>query len=353
MTLHTRDSGISALGQQVLNEGSLRVGPLTGLPALVRNLDCDPDPLFSSAGFNKVDFSDPDTQIPFLPASKLLAHCVTATGCDHLGLLLGERAAPSSLGVAGFMLQTAPDVGTALRDLVRYLDLHDRGAVCTLVTSDQSTTLLGYRVYLPGVEATNQIYDLSMAVICKIMRSLCGTEWNPTGVLLSRPPPQDLTPYRRFFQAPLLFDMEQSAIVFPTRWMDHPIASADPLLHHHLEKEATDIHTHQQTSLTVKLRRLLRKALVTQSSAVTDIAKQLHMHERSLNRRLREEGTNYRQELENIRYEIARQLLADSKMPLIKIAAALGYADSTALSRAFKQWSGITPSEWRTRHRLP
>ena len=70
------------------------------------------------------------------------------------------------------MLPAAPDVGTALRGLVRHLDLHDRGAVATL-TANGGVTSLGYAIHLSGVEATDQIYDLAMALVCKIMRSLC------------------------------------------------------------------------------------------------------------------------------------------------------------------------------------
>jgi AraC-like DNA-binding protein len=80
---------------------------------------------------------------------------------------------------------------------------------------------------------------------------------------------------------------------------------------------------------------------------VAIIARQLGMHERTLNRRLQEEGTTFRRELENVRYELARQLLADTIVPLSKIAAALNYADATAFARAFKRWSGIPPAEWR------
>ena len=120
-----KSSRLSPGGQRVPAEGIVRVGPLMGLPQLVRDLGCDPDPIFASAGFDTSQFEDPDVEILFVPASRLLAHCVKATACDHLGLLLGERAAPSSLGVAGFMLQAAPDVSTALRGLVRHLDLHD------------------------------------------------------------------------------------------------------------------------------------------------------------------------------------------------------------------------------------
>ncbi len=161
-----RKSASPALRARVRNalmEGMVRAGPLMGLPTLVRDLGRDPVPIFAAAGFDLAQFTDPDTELPFVPASGLLARCVEATGCSHLGLLLGEQVDPSALGVAGFMLRTAPDVGAALRGLVQHLELHDRGAVATLTTHDQETSL-GYAIHLSGVEAADQIYDLSRSV---------------------------------------------------------------------------------------------------------------------------------------------------------------------------------------------
>ncbi len=119
------------------------------------------------------------------------------------------------------------------------------------------------------------------------------------------------------------------------------------MLLRHLEKEANELHTHEQKSFVGGVRGLLRKSLKTQQHSITDIASQFGMHERTLSRRLLEEGTTFRNELKDIRYEVARQLLADTTIPLSQAATALGYADPTAFSRAFKQWSGNSPAEWR------
>lgn len=336
-------------GGQPLSDGAVRVGPLTGLAVLVRDLGVDPAPLFAAEGFEVAQFTEPDTAIGFVPASRLLARCVAETGCDHLGLLLGERTVPALLGLPGFLVLTAPDVGAGLRGLVRHLALHDRGALATLMTDGQ-TTSLGYRILLPRAEATDQINDLAVTVIVQIMRSLCGARWRATEVFLSRRPPQDPLPYRRFFRAPLHFDADRSAVEFPAHWLDQPVASADPLLFRFLAKEAELQRSGQHTGLRGELRHALCGSLATQRSRAEAIGGQLGMHRRTLHRRLQAEGTTFRRELDSIRYEYARQLLADTQLPLVKIAAALGYADSTAFIRAFRRWSGTTPLRWRERH---
>jgi AraC-like DNA-binding protein len=339
-------------GKQSSHTSALvRVGPLMSIPAVLQALGHEPGPVLASTGFQPAQFTDPDTEIPYIAASRLLARCVAITGCRHFGLLVGERAGPSSLGVAGFMLQSAPDVGTALHGLVLHLDLHDQGGVPTLHISGD-TTHLGYDIFLSGMEAAEQIYDISIAVGCNIMRSLCGKGWNPIEVLLSTRQPQNMSPYRRYFRAPIHFNADHSALVFPTRWLDYQISSADALLHQHLEKEAAKLHLRRTTDTDIVgcLRKLLRKSLIARQCTVSDLARQLHIHERTLNRRLQEEGTSFRHELDAIRYEMAQHFLAKSAMPIARIAAILSYADASAFTRAFKRWTGMTPAQWRTRN---
>ena len=71
------------------------------------------------------------------------------------------------------------------------------------------------------------------------------------------------------------------------------------------------------------------------------------MHRRTLSRRLKGGGMGYRAIANEIRFEIARQLLEDTEVPLGQIAAALGYSEASAFTRAFRRWSGQTPTTWR------
>jgi len=68
---------------------TFRVGPLVNLVSLLESLNIDPGPVFRQSGFELEEFVDPDHWLPYLRCSELLANCVKATGCKHLGLLLG------------------------------------------------------------------------------------------------------------------------------------------------------------------------------------------------------------------------------------------------------------------------
>ncbi|MFM1892217.1 MAG: hypothetical protein RLZ44_1294, partial [Pseudomonadota bacterium] len=179
---------------------------------------------------------------------------------------------------------------------------------------------------------------------------LCGQQWSPSEVLLAHRQPRDARPYKEFFRAPIRFDADQSGLSFATYWLDLSVSGADPALHRHLAQEADDLKRQREDGFVGRLRRSIRLALANGECVAAEVAQGLGMHERTLNRRLRSEGTNFRREVAHVRYEAARQLLADTQLPVSRIAAALGYGDTTAFARAFKGWSGAAPATWRREH---
>jgi len=331
------------------SQAIVRAGPLMGLITILREYGIEPEPILDGFGLKPSQFKNPDFELPFIPTSRLIARCVDLTGCEHLGMLIGMRAEPSSLGIAGFMLSTAQDVNTALQALLRHLDLHDQGGAVNLATNSKFSSL-GYAIHVSGVSATEQIYDQSIVIACNIMRSLCGEDWNPTEVLLSRPSPQDSAPYRHFFKAPIRFNTTESAIVFPSHWLQHKLPGEDHLLFEYLEQKAEELHQSQEKDLVSQLHRFVRNALITQECTVNAAAQHIGIHERTLNRRLQEQDTTFRDVVNEVRYAMARSFLANSEATNAEIALALGYTDATTFNHAFRRWSGMTPAQWRERH---
>ena len=253
----------------------------------------------------------------------------------------------TALGIVGQLLQHLPDVGSALRSLVLHLQLHDQGGV-PLLAVEQGVAVLSYAIYQRGVEGTDQIYDGAIAIIFNIMRALCGPTWLPTEVLFSHRRPSDIGPYRRFFQMPLRFDMDQTSLVFPATWLDHPLPEADPNLRYQLEEQIAALENLDSGDLTGQLRRVLRILLVTHQTSLAQVSQLFSMHRRTLNRRLQMQGITFQALVAEVRYEIARQLLENTRISIGQIAAILDYGDASAFTRAFRRWSGTTPTAWRT-----
>jgi AraC-like DNA-binding protein len=325
---------------------TVRVGPMVNLGPLVTSLGQDPEPIFHGAGFQLQEFEEPDHRVSFVQASRLLQQCAAATGCDQIGFLLGLKACPSHLGIAGFLVQAAPDAETALNALVANLDLHDECGSARLEQGPEYSTL-SYALHESGASAYAQIYDLAAVVMYQIMQVLCGRKWKAHSVTLKRRQPRDKAPYERFFNSLLYFDSTQCALSFENRWLREVPPSSDILLYQHLSREARRLHGPHDFEFKDELPRLFRQALLSGNFSSQQIADQLGIHERTLHRRLKAIDTSFRQELDAARGSVSKELLESTSLPVCDIANALGYSDSSGFIRAFHRWFDSSPSAWR------
>jgi AraC-like DNA-binding protein len=317
------------------------------LPAVLRSLGADPAQVVAEAGLDLALFDNPDNLISYAARGHLVSHCVARTGCQHFGLLLGQQGGLQSLGLMGLLVKYSPDVGTAMRSLVRYTYLHVRGAATTLAVDDDMV-MLGYEIHQPLVEATDQVGDGAVALLFNIMRALCGPDWKPAEVRFAHRKPKDVVPFRRFFHAPLRFDAEENALVFSADWLNRQLPETDPQLRRLLQRQIDALEVRHADDFPEQVRSVLRSALVTGQAKAGQVAALFSMHARTLNRRLNEFGTGFQELADEGRFEIARQMLEDSTMDMAHIAAMLDYADASAFTRAFRRWSGTTPARWRS-----
>jgi AraC-like DNA-binding protein len=326
--------------------GYIHLGVAKEIVPALREFGLDPDPIIREAGLDPSLFADGANVIPHAALGRLLTLSVARTNCPHFGLLVGQRATILSLGMVGRLMQQSETVGDAMRALVSNLSIQNRGSVPSLTVSGD-TALFTFSVYQPEAESADQISDGSLAVAVNALRALCGADWNPIEVLLPRAAPMDQKPYRRHFRAPVRFNQESAIIVFAVRDLDVRIAGADPVMRVLLEERIAQIKGSQSTEFSDDIRRLLRVRLTSNHCSAEDIAHLLAMHRRTLSRRLKGSGMGYRAITNEIRFEIARQLLEGTEVPLAQIAAALGYSEASAFTRAFRRWSGQTPTTWR------
>ena len=331
-------------------EPTVNVGAFRHVPDVLRSLGADPAEVCAAAGFDVALFDDPASEVSFRAATHLFRVCQERTGCPHFGLLHGQLSGLDLLGFVGLLVKYSADVGTALRTLVRQMHLHIRGAVTT-INEDGKLAVLAYEIYARGAEATDQIGDGAVATMFNIMTALCGPHWKPIEVRFEHRRPDDLTPYHRFFQAPLRFQAEENALVFAASWLRRPLLDIDPELNRLLRDKTEELEGRYRNEFPDVVRGILRSAVLTDHGTAGHVASLLSMHSRTLHRHLAESGTNFRALVDECRYEIARQMLDDTDRDIGQIACMLDYADASAFARAFRRWSGSAPSGWRTRDR--
>ena len=328
----------------------LRIGPFFGLPAALRSLGECPENVLLGSGFDLSLFSDPDGQISFKARSELFAHCAAKTRCPQFGLLAGQYFELRFLGVLGLLVKYSPDVGAALDCLVRFQRSQVVGAEIALLV-DQSKTVLSYEIHDRATRGTEHIEDAVLAALCNIMRTLCGAHWKPVEVRFTHRKPASTEPFSQFFKCPVVFSAEQSALVFSSNWLSSLLDKHDADLLKLLRKQLEAYAPQYADDFVGHVRSLLRMAVLSGNARTENLAKQLSIHVRTMNRRLLAAGTSFQKLLDQTRFELARRMLKNSRLTVCQIADSLGYADSRAFTRAFRRWSGVSPGQWRKRLR--
>ncbi|MGO4525181.1 AraC family transcriptional regulator [Microvirga sp. 2MCAF35] len=332
--------------RRTISTGYIHLGASREIVPVLRELGLDPDALIRASGLEPCQFEDSTNVVTFASLARLYTLSVASTRCPHLGLLVGRRATILSMDLVGRLMQHSETVGAALDGLVSNLDVQDRAVVASLTNTD-GVALLTFAVYSPSTESAEQITDASLAIAVNALRALCGSEWNPIEVLVPRTTPSNPEPYRQHFRAPVRFNQESATLVFPAEDLMRKVAGADPLLRTVLEDRMRQLRADAGAGFSDDIRRLLRTRLLGARCTAEDMAGLLAVHRRTMSRRLRGSGQGYRLMTNQIRFEIARQLLGDTEVPLVEIAAALGYSEASAFTRAFRRWSGQTPTAWR------
>jgi AraC-like DNA-binding protein len=348
IAVNTAKRQTNARGRRPIADGIIRVGPCMAIPGILRGHGVSPETVLADVGMSMQIFDDPDNVIPYATMGTLIARCVQSTGLPDMGLRIGREASTSSLGIVGFLVENSPDVGAALRNLVAHQPLHDRGGAVTL-RSDGTTATLCYVRDQHGIEGADQIADGALAIGLNVMRALCGADFKLSSVRLKRPQPADAEPYGRAFGAPVQFAAEENGLLFPASWLAHRLPGADEDLRRALERQIHAAEVLERSSLD-HMRRVLRTLLHTGGATETRLANLFAMHRRTVNRRLRAEGTTFRRLVDEVRFEVARHLLETSALRVGEIAGFLDYADASAFTRAFRRWSATTPARWRLTH---
>ena len=333
--------------------GDVRVGPLLAIPLVLGEHGVDPALVLAGIGLDARLFEDPENRISFADLGRLLDICAKETRCPHFGLLIGQRFTLDALGVLGRLMRNCRTLRDALRMATLYLHLHDRGAVSLTLDLGHGLAALGYSLFAGKTPTADQILDGAIAMQHLLLQDLCGQRWKPVRIQFSHSRPRKVAPFQRFFNVPLEFDARLSTIVFESSWLDHRIDGADPVAFAAITHAIESDPSQPVPSLAAKVRRSLHAMVYTGSASSANVARLFNLHERTLRRRLREEGATVRALTGEVRRELSQHLLRVTDLPVSEVAAILCYSDVTAFSRAFRGWSNSSPHEWRAWQRLP
>ncbi len=349
-----RRAGAAAAASAAPPAGTVRAGPLQPAADLLREHGADPAAVLAACGLPADGLDDADRRIPLRAAACLFQQGARAIGRADFGLLVGQRFELWRAGVLGELMRHAPSVGTALRLLGRYFHLQDRGSVPYLRRQvDERHVALGYAIHDGDMPGAGLTYDAVLAMAMATLRALCGPSFRPVEVRLAHGGPPRRLPYRQCFDAPVVFDAPHSELCFDARWLVAPVAGAEPSVFDAASRRARGDELREPLRWAERARSAVRTLVMKGELSGPKLAQALDIQPRTLRRRLAEEGVGLRQIFGAVRFEVSRELLHQTQLPLAEIAATIGFADSSAFVRAFRGWAGSTPGRWRAQQVRP
>lgn len=292
--------------------------------------------------------NNPDHRIPFAQLVALYEQAARLTGDEAFGMHLGESIDPRVFDVLGYAAINSATVGEAFSRVARYHSIWTDGAQLDLETGKATASVI-YRYVDQRLGECRQDTEMTLAAFAALGGLITTTDWATLAVKFTHLAPRDVSEHARVFRSAVRFDAGVNELVLDHATLALPIAKADPGLCTVLDRHAAELLAKypRQDLLIDRVRSLLRNELNGGEPSLERVAAQLGMSARTLQRRLREQRTSHHELLDQMRKDLAIRYLNEPAMALCEMAYLLGFSERSAFHRAFKRWTGTTPSEFR------
>jgi AraC-like DNA-binding protein len=307
--------------------------------------------LLEGSGVTEEMLFDPEQLLPYRTTLKILQRACKISPIPHLGLAMGARQTPSGWGMLGYGINCCATVEDALHMAVQYHRVSS-----TFVEAEfRNDRGLLYWISKPPIDlgaALPCVIEEEFSSVCRSTPLLTGQKAQPVEAHFQYPEPKYVSLYHEVFDCPLFFSSGINQIVFSASVLQQPILQANPFRVAAAERLCIDfLEAHPAIDdLILNVRQLMfeQNAFLDEVS----ISERLNMTSRTLRNQLSRLGTSYRQILNDMKEQVARNDLLKSTLTVSDIATRSGFSEARSFRRAFKQWTGMTPNEVRNQNRL-
>lgn len=342
----TLDSPNNAVEPMTPSVSALLVQPLV---LAVANTPNALDDFFAATDLTHALIADVDARVTPAQLCVAWAQAIRVSGDATLALRIADATPVGAFGVVEYVCRAAPTVGDALVQWVRYLRILNDAVTVGLV---ENGAVVHLRVLEDCDARAPASHELCFALVAARLRELA-TRWVPLVSVDFAHRVENPAAYERFFDAPVRFGCETTQLSFQRAALASPMKTADPALLAILTRHADALTTPPRTTdrpFTAQVRRVLATALRSNEGHVDAVAKHLAVTTRSLQRRMKEEGSSFNAVREEVRRDLAHRYI-DEGMALSEVAFLLGFSEPSAFFRAFKRWTGLTPLESKSARR--
>ena len=269
-------------------------------------------------------------------------------GDRYLGIHLAREVDLASFGGGTYMIHHS----SSLKECCQYLDRYDQtisqGVAIAFIEGARDSRL-EYRVFQHASADTTQDMEMAMGMLVCFIRRHLGAQWHPERVHFPHATPAQLEKFHTFFGTEVLFDQPVTAIWINNEDLDAKISNADPYLLEVLRNHVDELQKSilDQNNMISRVCYHIAQSLGSEDCTANTTAERLFMSRRSLTRHLSKLGTSFQELRIQVTAEAAKKALAETNSNISEIALRLGYSETSAFDRSFKNLTGNSPKQYR------
>ena len=287
--------------------------------------------------------------ISFEALTDLLERSAADLRCPDFGLRLADRQDIGILGTLAVAMRYSATVGEAMQCVSKYLEVYNAAIAFTIRTGEpRAKARLEFRLLRGHNLRWAQTAEHGIGLTWRIMTLLSEERCHLQQVRFPHAAVATEAMYRARFNAPLVFRAGQAALAVAEADLKLPISENIQELHD-IATRYLRSRLSRGTTLTVQVRQAVEALLGTGTCSHGEVARALYMHPRTLQRRVREEGTTFEAIKDETRRDLAQRYLSQPDLPLSQITALLGYSEQSAFGRSCRRWFDLTPRQERAR----
>ena len=293
------------------------------------------------------DLNDYEADIPLNSYMRMFERLSIVTNSPAFGLKTSKAMGPELVGAVGFIFLSSPNLKSAIEYYSKSVSTIQE--VTQLIFERDPHPILKYVITDEKITPRRQDVEFSIGYVNGLLKRFIGKNYRPKEIYFEHAKPIKGDLYETHFNCPVFFEQDINAIVLNPDDLQRGSAKFDqnliPLLEHYLQ--LLEHNTQRTTSFVESIEQILSHAIEHDIANLSYVSGRLGLSENTVRRRLKKEGTSFRELFQKKRVAIAIRLLSETHTNILQIAQKVGYSETASFTRAFRKETGQTPTKFR------